>query len=117
MDAAFEGCLSLYRCSEGHVTILFVHLNTASTFYRSELDLDADAADKLPDLFTFSMDIKVSNDERPVRDQLSWSNWTPSSTSPLTPFSGREEYEQTLQLFGMLIALCSKCCYHVQCVR
>lgn len=67
----------------------------------ADLDLDNEAADKLPDLFKVTMDIKVSNDERPVREQLSWSNWNPSCTNPLTPFSGREEYDQMLQLFGM----------------
>lgn len=70
---------------------------------RGDLDLEAEAADKLPDLFSCSMDIKVSNEERPSRDPLSWSNWNPASTNVLTPFSGREELDQTLQLYGMLM--------------
>lgn len=67
---------------------------------RADLDLDSEALDKLPDLFSFSVDIKVSNDERPCRDQLSWNGWTPSNAKKLTPFSGQEELDDTLQLYG-----------------
>ena len=71
---------------------------------RGDLDLDSEAYDKLPDLFSFSLDIKVSNEERPCRDQLSWDGWTTSNVNKLTPFSNRDEMDDTLQLYGQCVS-------------
>ena len=64
------------------------------------MDVDADAEEKLPALFSFTLDFKVSNEERPSREQPPWEGENATATSPLTPFSGQEEMEQTLQAYG-----------------
>ena len=89
-----------------HVDIIhidFIHediIHCVVVDCRGDLDLDSEAYDKLPDLFSFSLDIKVSNEERPCRDQLSWDGWTTSNVNKLTPFSNRDEMDDTVQLYG-----------------
>ena len=89
-----------------HVDIIHVDITHVDIIHcvvvdcRGDLDLDSEAYDKLPDLFSFSLDIKVSNEERPCRDQLSWDGWTTSNVNKLTPFSNRDEMDDTLQLYG-----------------
>ncbi|XP_067938302.1 cyclin-G-associated kinase-like isoform X2 [Watersipora subatra] len=101
LGTKLQGKLSSVKMFQVRFHTGFVARQTTSLkFTRDNLDLEAEAAEKLPDLFRFCMDIKVSNDERPLREELSWSNWNPSSTDALIPFSGRQEYEQTLQLYG-----------------
>lgn len=74
---------------------------TVSCASRTDLDLDTDSYEKLPDLFSVSLDIKVSNEERPARNEAAGiADWSPSNANKLTPFSGREEYDQTLLLYG-----------------
>lgn len=63
------------------------------------MDIDTDVEDKLPDLFTVSLDIKVSNEERPSPDQQAWDSW--EKCGPTTPFSDQEELDQTLTLYGL----------------
>ncbi|KAF6038325.1 GAK [Bugula neritina] len=101
LGTKIQGKLSSVKMFQLRFHTGFVTRQTmALKFTKNELDLDVEAADKLPDLFTISIDIKVSNEERPSKEKVSWDNWSCSRTNILTPFSGREELEQALVLYG-----------------
>ena len=80
--------------------LLFIVFFFFILYYRFDLD-QLDNPEKYPDLFSVSLDLIVSSNERPRTDSMyPWEKFDTSKLNPRILFSSKDELHQILNDFG-----------------